>query len=348
MAEEENTNTQEKDVNTFDSLSGTQKSAILMMLLGEDEASEILRNLSPKEVQHLGAAMYSVQGLDQDTVNRVLDEFLAIIKEQTGLGLGAGNYIRNVLTKALGEDKAESVLGRITPSSSDRPIEILDWMDARSIAELVIDENPQIIALIIAYLDAALGADVMGLLPEEIQSEVIRRIATLQTVQPDALRELEKVMQQKFKANTTLRASQVGGVKAAAMIMNFTKQDVEARILKDISKFNKGLMTEIQDNMFIFENLIMSDDKSLQTILRNVDTEDIVLALKGADENLREKLFSCMSSRAAANIQDEMEALGPVRLSDVQEAQKRVINIARRLSDEGSIVLAGRGGDDFV
>ena len=348
MAEEENTNTQEKGVNTFDSLSGTQKSAILMMLLGEDEASEILRNLSPKEVQHLGAAMYSVQGLDQDTVNRVLDEFLAIIKEQTGLGLGAGNYIRNVLTKALGEDKAESVLGRITPSSSDRPIEILDWMDARSIAELVIDENPQIIALIIAYLDAALGADVMGLLPEEIQSEVIRRIATLQTVQPDALRELEKVMQQKFKANTTLRASQVGGVKAAAMIMNFTKQDVEARILKDISKFNKGLMTEIQDNMFIFENLIMSDDKSLQTILRNIDTEDIVLALKGADENLREKLFSCMSSRAAANIQDEMEALGPVRLSDVQEAQKRVINIARRLSDEGSIVLAGRGGDDFV
>ena len=348
MAEEENTNTQDTPTSAFDNLSGTQKSAILMMLLGEDEASEILRNLSPKEVQHLGAAMYSVQGLDQDTVNRVLDEFLAIIKEQTGLGLGAGNYIRNVLTKALGEDKAESVLGRITPSSSDRPIEILDWMDARAIAELVIDENPQIIALIISYLDAALGADVLGLLPEEVQSEVIRRIASLQPVQPDALRELEKVMQQKFKANTTLRASQVGGVKAAAMIMNFTKQDVEARIMKDISKFNKGLMTAIQDNMFIFENLIMSDDKSLQTILRNVDTEDIVLALKGADENLREKLFSCMSSRAAANIQDEMEALGPVRLTDVQEAQKRVINIARRLSDEGSIVLAGRGGDDFV
>ena len=193
MAEEENTNTQDTPTSAFDNLSGTQKSAILMMLLGEDEASEILRNLSPKEVQHLGAAMYSVQGLDQDTVNRVLDEFLAIIKEQTGLGLGAGNYIRNVLTKALGEDKAESVLGRITPSSSDRPIEILDWMDARAIAELVIDENPQIIALIISYLDAALGADVLGLLPEEVQSEVIRRIASLQTVQPDALRELEKV-----------------------------------------------------------------------------------------------------------------------------------------------------------
>ena len=348
MAQEELAAEVESDTSKLELLSGTQKCAILMLLLGEDEASEVLKSLSPREVQHLGNAMFSVQDVDQDTVNLVLDEFLAIIKAQTSIGLGASNYIRNVLTKALGDSKAESVLSRITPSESRKGMDILQWMDARSIAELVIDENPQIIALIIAYLDAALGADVMGLLPEEIQSEVIRRIATLQTVQPDALRELEKVMQQKFKANTTLRASQVGGVKAAAMIMNFTKQDVEARILKDISKFNKGLMTEIQDNMFIFENLIMSDDKSLQTILRNIDTEDIVLALKGADENLREKLFSCMSSRAAANIQDEMEALGPVRLSDVQEAQKRVINIARRLSDEGSIVLAGRGGDDFV
>ncbi|ADE39074.1 flagellar motor switch protein FliG [Candidatus Puniceispirillum marinum] len=332
----------------YEKLSGTQKSAILMMLLGEEEASEILKNLSPREVQHLGAAMYSVQGLDQDTVNRVLDEFLAIIKEQTSLGLGAGNYIRNVLNKALGEDKAQSVLSRITPSSSDRPIEILDWMDARSISELVIDEHPQIIALVISYLDFGLGADVLMLLPDEIQSDVIGRIATLETVQPDALRELEDVMQRKFKANTTLRATQVGGVKAAARIMNFTKQDMEARIMKELAKGDKLLMQGIQEAMFVFDNLLGSDDKSLQTLMRNVDTEDLVLALKGADEPLREKLFSCMSARAAANLADEMEALGPVRLTEVQEAQKRIINIARRLSDEGSIVLAGRGGDDFV
>ena len=329
-------------------LSGTDKSAILMMLLGEEEASEILKNLSPREVQHLGAAMYSVQGLDQDTVNRVLDEFLKIIKEQTSLGLGAGNYIRNVLNKALGEDKAQSVLSRITPSSSDRPIEILDWMDARSISELVIDEHPQIISLVISYLDFGLGADVLMLLPDEIQSDVIGRIATLETVQPDALRELEDVMQRKFKANTTLRATQVGGVKAAARIMNFTKQDMEARIMKELAKGDKLLMQGIQEAMFVFDNLLGSDDKSLQTLMRNVDTEDLVLALKGADEPLREKLFSCMSARAAANLADEMEALGPVRLTEVQEAQKRIINIARRLSDEGSIVLAGRGGDDFV
>jgi len=341
-------NTDNGKESVFDRLTGTQKSAILMMLIGEDEASEILRNLSPREVQHLGTAMYSVQGLDQETVNLVLDEFLAIIKAQTSLGMGAGNYIRNVMVKALGEDKSQSVLSRIAPSASARPIEILDWMDARSISELIADEHPQIIALVISYLDAGLGADVLGLLPENLQSEVIRRIATLQTVGPDALRELEQVMQNKFKANTSLRASQVGGVDAAARIMNFTKQTMEARIMKDIAKGDKGLMLAIQESMFVFDTLVMSDDKSLQTLLRSVDTELLILALKGADETLQEKLFSCMSKRAAANIMDEMEALGPVRLTEVQSAQKEIINVARRLSDEGSIVLAGRGGDDFV
>ena len=338
----------EDERSQFERLTGTQKSAILMMLLGEDEASEIVRNLSPKEVQHLGTAMYSVQGLDQDTVNAVLDEFLAIIKAQTSLGMGAGNYIRNVMNKALGEDKAQSVLSRIAPSTSARPIEILDWMDARSIAELIIDEHPQIIALIISYLDAGQAADVLGLLPESLQSEIVRRIATLQTVGPDALAELENVMQSKFKANASLRAAKVGGVDAAARIMNFTKQNMEQRIMKDISRNDRELRQAITESMFIFDNLIMSDERSLQTLLRSVDNELLVLALKGADEPLREKLFSCMSKRAAANIVDEMEALGPVRLTEVQTAQKEIINVARRMSDEGTIVLAGRGGDDFV
>jgi len=338
----------EENTDPFEALTGTQKSAILMMLLGEEEASEIIRNLSPKEVQHLGSAMYSVQGLDQDTVNKVLDEFLEIIKQQTSLGLGSDSYIRNVLTKALGTDKAQSVLGRITPTSSNRPIEILDWMDARAIAEMVLDEHPQIISLIISYLEPSVGADVMNMLPVDLQADVIRRVATLETVQPDALRELEMVMQQKFAANTSLRASQVGGVKAAAALMNFTQQDTEQRIMKVLGKDDKDLMQAIQENMFLFENLIESDDRSLQTLLRSVETEDIVVAMKGADEGLRDKLFACMSSRAAANIMDEMEALGPVRLTEVQDAQKAIINVARRLSDEGAIVLAGRGGDDFV
>jgi flagellar motor switch protein FliG len=278
----------------------------------------------------------------------VLDEFLAIIKEQTSLGLGAGNYIRNVMTKALGDERAQSVLSRITPTSTERPIEILDWMDARSISELILDEHPQIIALIISYLDHGQASDVLAQLPEEAQADVITRVATLQTVQPEALRELEIVMQRKFQANTSLRASQVGGVPAAAKIMNFLTQDIEARIMSALKDNDEDLMVAIQESMFVFDNLIMSDDKSMQIIIRSVDNEDLVLALKGADEPLSEKILSCMSTRAAANIKDELEALGPVRLTEVQEAQKRIINVARRLSDEGSIVLAGRGGDDFV
>jgi flagellar motor switch protein FliG len=329
-------------------LSGTQKSAILMMLLGEEEAAEILKNLSPKEVQHLGGAMYSVRNTDQETVNAVLDEFLAIIKKQTSLGLGAGNYIRNVLNRALGEDKAQSVLSRITPASSERPIEILDWMDGRSIAELLQDEHPQIIALIISYLDYSQASDVLNLLPEDLQPEIVQRIATLETVDPEALRELELVMQMKFKANTSLRSTKVGGVKAAAKIMNFTKANMEKRILGAIRRTDKDLMQAIQDNMFTFDNLGMSDDRSLQTLLRMVEPEDLIMALKGATVELQEKLFGCMSTRAASNINDEMEVLGPVRLTEVQTAQKQIIEVARKMSDEGTIVLAGRGGDEMV
>ena len=332
----------------YESLTGTQKCAILMMLLGEDEASEIMRNLTPKEVQTLGTAMYSVQGLPQETVNMVLDEFLSIIKAQTSLGIAGDSYIKNVLTKALGEDKAESVLGRITPRDSVQAIEILEWLDARSITDLIIDEHPQIISLVISYLDPGIAADVLNFLPEKIQSDIVKRIATLQTIQPEAVNELNRVMQKVFSSNASLRASKVGGVQAAAKIMNFCKQDMESRIMKDILKEDKSLMQGIQDNMFVFETLLLSDDKSLQTLLRAVEDDLIILALKGADEELRTKLFGCMSQRAAANIQDEMEALGPVRLTEVQEAQKQIIATARRMSDEGSIVLAGRGGDDFV
>ena len=348
MAEKAKEENNEEELSFYDKLTSTQKCAILMMLLGEEEASEILRNLGPKEVQHLGSAMYSVQGLDQVTVNRVLDEFLSIIKAQTSLGLGAGNYIKNVLTKALGDDKAQSVLSRITPVSSERPIEILDWMDARSIAELISDEHPQIISLVISYLEFGLAADVLSLLPYDLQPDIIKRIATLQTVQPEALQELDRVMQKVFSSNASLRASKVGGVPAAAKIMNFISADGEAKIMKDILKDDKALMQAIQDSMFVFETLLLSDDKSLQTLLRAVEDDLIILALKGADQELKDKLFGCMSQRAAANIQDEMEALGPVRLTEVQEAQKQIIAVARRMSDEGSIVLAGRGGDDYV
>ena len=344
----EQANQEEQELTAYEKLSNTQKCAILMMLLGEDEAAEILKNLGPKEVQQLGKEMYTVQGLDQDTVNQVLDEFLAIIKTQTDLGMGSSNYIRNVMTKALGENKAQSVLGRITPTESDKPIEILDWMDARSVAELISDEHPQIMSLIISYLEAGVAADVLVMLPEDLQADIIHRIATLETVEPGAIKELERVMKAKFAANTSLRASQIGGVKAAAKIMNFTKTEMETRILGAIKKEDRDLMAEIQDNMFVFENLGGSDERSLQTLLRSVDQDVLVIAMKGAETALQDKLLGCMSTRAAANIRDEMEALGPVRLTEVQEAQKQIINVARKLSDDGTIVLAGRGGEEMV
>jgi flagellar motor switch protein FliG len=335
------------DDETLRLLSGTQKCAILMLLLGEDEASEILKNLSPREVQQLGSAMYSVADVDQLTVNLVLDEFLAIIKAQTSIGLGADSYIRRMLTKALGEDKAGSILTRITPSSSAKGIEILQWMDARSIAEMIENEHPQIIGLIVAHLDYAIAADVLILLPEDVQHEVLHRIATLDSVQPEAIEQLERVMQLQFQANTSLRASKIGGVKAAAKIMNFTQSATESRIMRNLQKLDKDLMTNIQENMFVFENLIAVDDKNLGILMRSIDPADLAVALKGADERLRDKILGCMSARAAAAIIDEMEAKGPMRVTEVVEAQKRIVAVARKLSDAGTMVLAGRG-DDYV
>jgi flagellar motor switch protein FliG len=291
--------------------------------------------------------MYSVADVDQKTVNLVLDEFLSIIKAQTSIGLGADSYIRRMLIKALGEDKAGSILTRITPSSSSKGIEILEWMDARSIAEMIEGEHPQIIGLIVAQLDYAVAADVLVLLPDDIQHEVLQRVATLDSVQPEAIEQLERVMQLQFQANTSLRASKIGGVKAAAKIMNFTQSATEQRIMKNLLKLDKGLMTSIQENMFVFENLIAVDDKNLGILMRNIEPEDLAIALKGADERLRDKIMGCMSARAAAAIIDEMEAKGPMRVTEVQEAQKRIIAIARKLSDAGTMVLAGRG-DDYV
>lgn len=329
-------------------LSPTEQAAVLMMLFGERAAASVIRNLSPSEVQHLGTAMYTVRDLEQERIDEIVEEFLLRLSRETGLGRGAPSYIRSMMTEALGEDKAQSVLSRISPTTGERPIELLDWMDGKSILELIADEHPQIIALVISCLDYKLAADVLMLLPEDMQTDIVRRIAELTTVTPEALRDLEIVLQRKFKASATSRASQIGGVKAAARIMNFTRQTNEQRILRDIRKDDKDLMQAIQDNMFVFDNLIDSDDRSLQTLLRNVDSEQLVLALKGTDEILRERLLSCMSSRAAANLRDEMGALGPVRLTDVQEAQKQIIAVARRLADEGALVLAGRGGEQMV
>jgi flagellar motor switch protein FliG len=223
----------------------TNDAAILMLMFGEATAAEVMRHLTPAEVQYLGAAMYAVEEVTEAEADRVLESFLSRLAGETGLGHGTNIYVRNVMHQALGPDRAQSVISRISPSSTERPIKLLEWMDARAISELISDEHPQIMALVISCLDYAQGAEVLTSLPEELQADIVRRIAELSSVTPEALRDLEQVLQREFKASTSSSASQIGGVRAAARIMNFTRSGAEARILRDIRKDDKDLMAAI-------------------------------------------------------------------------------------------------------
>jgi flagellar motor switch protein FliG len=331
----------------LDALSSTQRAAVLMLLLGEQQASEILRYMNPKEVQALGAAMVSVADLSQEAVNFVLDDFVMTLKKQTSLGLGTTDYVEKVFKRALGEDKAASVLGRILPGQGSRGLEILQWMDARSIADMIINEHPQVIAIILSVLEYDVAADVLSFLPGNSRSEIMQRIASLETVQPSAMSELEAIMKQQFSNNSSAKSSSFGGVKSAAKIMNFVKTDLEAQIMGGLEKIDPDLMLKIQDNMFTFDNLAGCDNRSIQTLSRNVEPDMLMVALKGANEEVKEKFLSNMSSRARSMFIDDMEAKGPLRITDVEDAQKSIMRIARKLSDAGELMLAGRG-DDFV
>ena len=327
-----------------EALSNTQRAAVMLMLLGEEEAANVIRHLAPKEVQHLSAAMISVADLSQEAVSVVLDGFIATIKKQTNLG-GGIDYLEAVLKQAIGEDKASSVLSRIMPASANRGLEVLQWMDARSITEMIADEHPQIIAIVLSFLDYDVAADVLRFLPEHLRPEVLGRVASLETIQPTAMQELEAIMRQQFSSNSSLKSSSVGGVKAAAKIMNFVKSDIEQGMMKTLTERNSDLAQRIQDNMIAFENLSGCDNRSIQTLMRAVPSELLMVALKGADDLAKDKFLSNMSARAREMFVDEMEARGPLRLSDVEDAQKQILRTARRLSDAGEMMLAGRGAD---
>jgi len=331
----------------LEALTGSQRAAVLMLLLGEQQAAEILRYLNPREVQALGGAMMSVADLSQEAVNVVLDEFVATLKKQTSLGLGTGDYVEKVFRRALGEDKALSVLSRIMPGQGSKGLEILKWMDARSIADMIRGEHPQVVAIILSVLEYDVAADVLNFLPNETRPEVIQRVASLETVQPTAMDELEEIMKKQFSSNSSAKSSSFGGVKAAAKIMNFVKVDLESTIMGGLEKIDADLMQKIQDNMFTFENLSAVDNRAIQILMRNVEPDLLMTALKGAPEYVKDKFFDNMSSRARVMFIDEMEAKGPLRLTDVEEAQKLIMRTARKLSDKGELVLAGRG-DDFV
>jgi len=331
----------------LDALTGAQRAAVLMLLLGEQQASEIIRFLNPKEVQSLGAAMVSVADLSQEAVNIVLDEFVATLKKQTSLGLGTGDYVEKVLKRALGDDKASSVLSRIMPGQGSKGLEILKWMDARSIAEMIRGEHPQVVAIILSVLEHTVAADVLNFLPADARPEIIQRIASLDTVQPSAMEELEQIMMKQFASNSSSKSSSFGGVKAAAQIMNSVKVELESSIMSGLSVIDADLMQRIQDNMFTFENLVGVDNRGIQAIMRTADPDLLMVALKGAPDFVKDKFLDNMSARARVMFVDDMDSKGPLRITEVEEAQKNVMRLARKLSDAGELVLAG-GGDGFV
>ncbi len=327
-------------------MSTTERAAVLMLLLGEQQASDIIRYLNPKEVQALGASMVAVSDLSQEAVNAVLDEFVATIKRQTNLGLGTTDYVEKVFRRALGDDKAASVLGRITPGHGSKGLEILSWMDARSIADMIQDEHPQVVAIILSVLEHEVAADVLIFLPPDSRAEVMQRVANLETVQPSAMEELESIMKKQFSNNSSAKSSSFGGIKAAAKIMNLTKAELESAVMKKLGEMDADLTQKIQDNMFTFENLTGVDNKGIQVLMRTVEPDLMMSALKGANEEVKEKFLGNMSERARGMFKDDMEAKGPMRLADVEVAQKTIMRIARKLADAGDLVLGG--GADYV
>lgn len=317
--------------------------AVLLMSLGEAEAAQILKHMGPKEVQRVGTAMATLKDITQDQVEGVMIDFLESVGKQTGMGIGSDQFIKNMLTEALGQDKADSLIDRILVGGNTTGLDTLKWMDGRAVAELIRYEHPQIQAIVLSYLESDQAAEVLGVLDEKVRLDVIMRVASLQTIQPQALQELNDILEKQFSGNASTKTSKIGGVKCAADIMNFIDTTIEADLMDSIKEVDSDLGGEIEDLMFVFDNLKDVDDKGIQTLLREVSSDVLIIALKGADTELQEKIFKNMSKRAAELLRDDLEAKGPVKVSEVEGSQKEILTIARRLSESGEIALGGSG-----
>lgn len=317
-----------------------------MLALGEEEASEVMKHLSPREVQKLGAAMTTLKTIGHDDVEAVLNQFLAEASQSTSLGLDSDDYVRSVLTKALGEDKASSLLSRIIQERDSSGIESLKWMDSLTVAEFIKNEHPQIIATILVHLERDQASEVLSHFTERLRHDVMLRIATLDGVKPAALKELNDVLTKVLSGNENMRKKNLGGVKAAAEIMNFIGGEQETSLMDALKSYDDEMAQKIMDEMFVFDDIMEIDDKGIQTMLREVQSETLILAMKGATAELREKIFKNMSTRAAEMMREDLESKGPVRLSEVEAQQKQILQIVRRLADEGQIMLGNKGGDD--
>lgn len=330
------------------SMTGAERAAVLLMSLGEQDAAQVLRQLGPKEVQKVGLAMAGLTGVSKGQVTEVLSTFVTSVENETNFGVGTDDYIRKVLVDALGEDKAGSIVDRILMGRNSKGLEALKWMEPRAVAEIIRQEHPQIISIVLSYLDPDQAAGVLSQLPERARPDVLMRIASLDGIQPSALLELDDIMERQFTSSSNLKSSNVGGTKQAAEILNFLESSMEGEILDSIKEIDSELGQTIEEHMFVFENLGELDDRSIQSLLREVSSDSLLLAMKGSDETMKEKFFKNMSKRAAEMLRDDLAAKGPVRLSEVEGAQKEILAIARRLAESGEINLGGGGGDEYV
>ena len=327
---------------------GTEKAAVLMLALGLDEAASVMKYLEPREVQKIGTAMATMKAVPGDKLEAVLRDFIAETKKNTSFGIDSDDYIRTVLNKALGENKASSLINRILVTRDATGIESLKWMDGKAVADLVRNEHPQIIATILVHLERYHASEVLTELPTRTRNEVILRIATLEGVQPAALSELDSVLTKLLSGGEHQNKKAMGGIRATAEIMNFMNGEIEKSVMENLTSFDPQIAQQVLEKMFIFENILDINDEGIQVILREVPSEALIIALKGAKEEMKEKIYKNMSARASETMREDLAAKGPVKLSEVEKQQREILLIVRRLSDEGQISLSSGGEDAYV
>ena len=338
----------EDETKTESSMSGVEKAAVLLLSLGEDHAAGVMKHMGPKEVQQVGSAMATLDNVTTETLDSVVGLFITTIGGQTALGIDSDKYIKNVLTNALGADKAGGVIDRILLGRNSKGLEQLKWMDPRSIADLIRLEHPQIIAIVLSYLDSDQAAETLSYLPVKARADILLRVAVMEGVQPAALQELDAIMEKQLSGGSGVQTASMGGIQSAANMVNFMEGSMSAELIDSVVESDEEIGQLIQDKMFVFDDLIDVDDRGIQGLLKEVSTDILTLALRAAEEGLKEKVFANMSKRAAEMLRDDMEAAPPVKVSDVEAAQKEVLIIARRLSDSGEISLGGGGADELV
>lgn len=333
---------------TFDveKLDGAEKAAILLLSLSEEDAAQILKHLEPKQVQQVGMVMAGMEDFTQEKITAVHKQFIQEIQNFSTIGFQSEEFVRKALTAALGEDKAGNLIDQIVMGGGAKGLDSLKWMDSKQVANIIRNEHPQIQTIVLSYLDAEQSAEIMGQFPDKVRLDLMMRIANLEEVQPAALQELNEIMEKQFAGQAGAQAAKMGGLKAAADIMNYLDTNVEGMLMDAIRESDEEMSQQIQDLMFVFDNLVDVDDRGIQAILREVQQDALMKAIKGTDEALKEKILGNMSKRAAEMLADDLEAMGPVRISEVEAAQKEILAVAQRLSDAGEIMLGGGGGGD--